>query len=405
MKGKRNTSLWRILIPLGLGTSLSLVGDSSLYAVLPTHADSAGVSVASVGILLSANRIVRLLVNGPTGVAYGRFSRRRLYVLALVIGALSTAIYAISKGFWPLLAGRLLWGLSWSGIWIGGNAIVTDVSHQRARGGWVGVYHGFFFLGAAGGAFVGGLLTDVIGYHGAMGVGAGLTLVGALVAQTCLPDLERTDSQVSHGLPRATRSTLHVGSATIAAFALLGINRLVIPGVLNSTLGLLLQQELGPQMEIAGRSVGVATVTGSALGVSTLIAMASAPALGALSDRSPNRWSIVAGGLVAGVAGFALLTVSTPWSILVGIPLTALASGSNQSLSITLIGDLSTVDERSRRLGLLFTLGDLGSAVGPPLAYSLVPLLGLRGNYLLSAGLFLALFFAAFRLASQRQNS
>lgn len=403
MKSK-HTSPWRILIPLGLGTCLSLIGDSSLYAVLPTHTHSARVSVASVGILLSANRFVRLLLNGPMGVAYSRFSRRRLYVLSLFIGALSTAIYAVSKGFWPLLAGRLLWGLSWSGIWIGGNAIVTEVSHRGARGGWVGVYHGFFFLGAAAGAFVGGLLTDVIGYRGAMGAGAGLTLVGALIAQVSLPELERTDPKVSPGTPSPARSTLHLGPATVGAFALLGINRLVIPGVLNSTLGLLLQQEIGPRMEIAGHSVGVATLTGSSLGLSTLIAMVSAPGMGALSDRAGNRWGIVAAGLVAGIAGFSLLTVGASWSIFAGIPLTALASGGNQSLSIALIGDMSTASEQSKRLGLLFTLGDLASAIGPPLAFALIPLLGIRGNYLLSAGVLVPMFFTALWLATQARD-
>jgi DHA1 family multidrug resistance protein-like MFS transporter len=299
----------------------------------------------------------------------------------------------------------LLWGLAWAGIWIGGNAIVAEVSHQRARGRWVGLYHGFFFLGASGGAFVGGLLTDAIGYHRAMGAAAGLTLVGAFIALIGLPEIERTDPVVSHRALGLPQSVLRLGPAAAVAFALYGVNRLVVPGVLNSTLGLLLQKEVGAQIEMAGRSVGVATLTGSGLGLATLIAMASAPALGALSDRTASRWSVVAGGLVAGVAGFALLTMATPWSILAGIPLTALASGSNQSLSIALIGDLSRASERSKRLGMLFTLGDLASAVGPPLAYALIPLLGIRGNYLLSAAVLLVMFFTALRLSGRASQA
>jgi MFS family permease len=404
-KAKPKTSPLRVLVPLGLGTCLSLVGDASLYAVLPTHTQAAGVSLAAVGVLLSANRFVRLVLNGPAGVAYGRLSRRRLYVLALFIGALSTGIYALSTGFWPLFAGRLLWGLAWAGIWIGGNAIVADLSHQRARGRWVGVYHAFFFLGASGGAFVGGLLTDALGYRPTMGIAAGLTLIGAFIALICLPEVQRTDAVGSDRALRLPQPVLGLGPATAVAFALHAVNRLVVPGVLNSTLGLLLQEEAGMQIQIAGRSLGVATLTGSGLGMATLIAMVSAPILGALSDRTANRWSVVAGGLIAGVAGFALLAVGTPWSILLGIPLTAFASGGNQSLSITLIGDLSRAGERSRRLAMLFTLGDLGSAVGPPLAYALIPLLGLRGNYLLCAGVLLSMFFAALWLTSRASQA
>jgi len=402
---KQTKSPLRILVPLGLGTCLSLVGDASLYAVLPTHTGSAGVSVATVGILLSANRFVRLVLNGPAGVAYGRWSRRRLYVLALFIGALSTGVYALSRGFWSLLAGRLLWGLAWAGIWVGGNAVVAEVSDQRARGRWVGLYHSFFFLGAAGGAFVGGLLTDAMGYHRAMGVAAGLTLVGAFIVLICLPEIDGTDSVLSGRGLNLRQSVLHPGPATVAAFALYGVNRLVVAGVLNSTLGLLLQREVGAQVEIAGRLMGVATLTGSALGLSTLIAMVSAPFLGTLSDRTVSRWNVVAGGLVAGVTGFALLAIGTPWSILVGIPLTALASGGNQSLSIALIGDLSRAGEQSTRLGMMFTLGDLASAIGPLLAYALIPPLGIMGNYLLSAGILLSMFFAALWLTTGATDS
>jgi MFS family permease len=401
MHSNHTPSPLRILIPLGLGTCLSLVGDASLYAVLPTHTAAAGVSVAAVGLLLSANRFVRLALNGPAGLAYARWSRRRLYLLALFIGTLSTAIYALSSGFWPLLVGRLLWGLAWAGIWIGGNAIVADIGGQRARGRWVGLYHAFFFLGASSGAFVGGLLTDAIGYHRTMGIGAGLTLVGALVALIYLPDVQATDVPPSERAPDPPRSVLRLGPATAVAFALYGVNRLVVPGILSSTLGLLLQAELGGQIQLAGRTIGVATLTGSGLGLSTLIAMGSAPALGALSDRTASRWRVVAGGLAAGVAGFALLAIATPWSILAGVPLTALASGSNQSLSIALIGDTSASGQQSKRLGMLFTLGDLGSAVGPPLAYALIPVLGIRGNYLLSAAALLAMLCAATRLASR----
>ena len=142
---KKTTPL-RILLPVGIGTCLSLLGDSSLYAVLPTHTVAAGVSVASVGILLSANRFIRLVLNGPVGMAYDHWSRRPLFVSSLFIGTCSTAIYGLTQGFWPLLLGRLLWGLAWAGIWVGGNTIVLDVVDDDNRGRWIGIYQFFFFL-------------------------------------------------------------------------------------------------------------------------------------------------------------------------------------------------------------------------------------------------------------------
>ena len=146
----------KVLFPLALGTALSLVGDTTLYAVLPTHTAEAGIALGSVGIILSANRVVRVFLSGPAGLVYDRYPRRRLFVPALFVGALSTAVYAATRGFWPFLAGRLLWGLAWSGIWVGGATVILDVTTVRDRGRWTGLYQIWYFLGAGLGAFAAG---------------------------------------------------------------------------------------------------------------------------------------------------------------------------------------------------------------------------------------------------------
>ena len=398
-----------MLLPVGIGTCLSLIGDASLYAVLPTHTVDAGVSVASVGILLSANRFVRLILNGPAGVAYDRWCRRRLFVLALFIGACSTAIYGLTQGLWPLLVGRLLWGLAWAGIWVGGNTIILDVARDDNRGRWVGIYQVSFFLGSASGSLLGGFLTDRLGYHSAMSIGAGLTLIGALVALIFLPETRglRQEAAEITASPRHSPHTSNPdGKAEFAsATALYSANRLVLAGIFSSTFGLFLLEQIGDQVHVAGRSLGVATLTGLGLGLSKFVSMASAPVVGGLSDRVGSRWRIAAAGLAPGVAGFSLLAIGSPLTTLVGLPLTAVTGGSNQGLSTALIGDLDGVGQRSRRLGLLFTVGDLASAVGPPLAYALIPLLGIRGVYLLSAGIFASMFLVALRWAARPMHT
>jgi len=392
-------SPWRVLGPIGVGTGLSLVGDTSLYAVLPTHTVEAGVAVASVGILLSANRFIRLVLNGPVGLLYDRLPRRTLFVPALFIGAASTALYALTQGFWPLLLGRLLWGLAWAGIWVGGNTIILDISQATNRGRWVGFYQISFFLGASGGSILGGFLTDWVGYHRAMGIGASLTFLGAVVVLLFLPETRGLRSPDSYG-PKSAAPQLSLNLAAarqtelFSAIGLLGINRLVLAGMLLPTLGLFLLEQMGESMQFAGVTLGVATLTGLALGANGLISMLSAPVLGGLSDKTTNRWQVAAGGLLPGIAGFSLLALVSPLPALgLGIPLTAITGGSNQSLSTALVGDLSSEAKRGQRMGVLFTIGDLTSAIGPPLAYGIIPLFGLKWVYLLSAGGLAAMFF------------
>jgi MFS family permease len=161
---------------------------------------------------------------------------------------------------------------------------------------------------------------------------------------------------------------------------------------------------LGDSIEIGDRLVGVSTVTGLLVGTRILLGMLFTPRLGSLSDRAANRWRVVAGGLLPGIAGFMLLAVNLPLAMLLGLPLTAITGSSNQVLSTALIGDLGQRQRHGRYLGLLYTIGDLGSAIGPPLAFALLPIWGISGLYWLNAFLFALLLLVSLRWVRKRRT-
>ncbi len=374
----------RVLFPLGLGTALSLMGDATLYTVLPTHTAKAGIALGSVGIMLGVNRAVRLFSNGPAGLAYDRWPRRWLFVPSLFVGALSTMICAATRGFWPLLIGRLLWGLAWSGIWVGGATIILDVTAEHDRGRWTGLYQTWFFAGAAFGAFVGGLLTDKLGYHTTLWIGAALTALGGLAALLLLPETRSLRRDPATFSDKETRPRLRNNRSLWIAVSLQGINRFVTAGVLTATMALLVQDRLPS----TGLTLGVATLTGVLMAGRTFLSTISAPLAGTLSDRLGDRWKVMAGGLIVGMASMTLIAWGTPAAILAGISLGAVTGGSVQALVTALTGDVVNQAQRGRAIGLLHTVGDLGSALGPLVAYALLPWIELSGAYLLCAGLF-----------------
>ena len=360
------------------------MGDATLYTVLPTHTAEAGITLAAVGIILSANRFIRLFLNGPTGILYDRSRRRRLFVPALFIGALSTAIYAAWDGFWPLMAGRLIWGLAWSLIWVGGATIILDVTTDGDRGRWTGLYQTWFFLGAAIGAFAGGFLTDRIGYSAALWIGAGVTTLGGVVALIYLPET-RSSKNLNLSYPNnETAQKWRPNGELVSVVSLQGINRFVTAGVLAATIALLVQE----QLSINNLVLGVATVTGILIGLRTILSMFAAPLAGSLSDKSGNRWGVTMTGLIFGSIGMLLLIRPDPVFILVGIGFSAIAGGSIQALVTTRTGDLVDQEQRGKAIGLLHTSGDLGSALGPITAYFLLRWINLSGVYVLCAILF-----------------
>jgi MFS family permease len=274
---------------------------------------------------------------------------------------------------------------------VGGAVIILDVSSVHDRGRLTGLYNTWFFLGAAVGALAGGFLTDRLGYAAAMWIGAGLTAVGGVVAYGLLPEtrgLRPPPEEIVREADEPDPVRAPARGLWLAA-AMQGVNRFITAGVLMATLGLLVQDRLGQ----AGELFGVATVTGLLMAGRTSLSIVAAPAAGTASDRFGSRWRVAGWMLVAGAAGMALLAQPGPAAILAGLGLAAVAGGGIQVLATTLTGDLASAAQRGRALGWLNTAGDLGSALGPPVAYALLPWLGLPVVYWLCAALFALQWF------------
>lgn len=75
---KKSLSPKQIVTLLGIGTPISLLGESTLYTVLPNEniIQQLGITLAMVGILLGTNRAMRLFTNGPIGLLYEKAPRR-----------------------------------------------------------------------------------------------------------------------------------------------------------------------------------------------------------------------------------------------------------------------------------------------------------------------------------------
>lgn len=377
---------------VGLATALALIGDTSLNTVLSTHAAEAGIALTAVGLVLSANRFVRLLLNGPFGWLTDHWPRRWVFVPALFTGMISTAVYIFAHSLVPLLLGRLLWGISWGGLWVSGNAIILDISNEHNRGQLLGSYNAFFFAGASVGSFVGGLLTDWLGYRGMLTVAASLAGVGAGLALLLLPETSHLRQRPSPDQPTPVSPTREAHfrrrgwQASVAA--LLALSRFVVSGLLIPTLGLFLVRQFGPETAVGGQTIGTTTLTGLGLGISAILGTLFVPLGGWLSDKWGNRWGVTAVGLFLGSSGFGLLIIGQLWSVALGLLLTAIMSGTNQGMATALMADVARGGAgHGRYLGFLFTVGDFASAIGPIITFWLIARLPFTAVYTFAGAL------------------
>jgi MFS transporter, DHA1 family, inner membrane transport protein len=86
------------------------LGDALIYVVLPLYPTAFGVEVASVAILLSVNRVIRIVGYGWVSPLSRRFGANTLTAAACAAGAVSTLAYGMLSGFVLLFIARLMWG-------------------------------------------------------------------------------------------------------------------------------------------------------------------------------------------------------------------------------------------------------------------------------------------------------
>jgi MFS family permease len=385
----------RLLLPLGVGMALSLTGDLTMYAVLPNQIETVGISLGVVGVLLAANRIVRIPGNLLAGALNDRLGRRRLFLMGLTMGIAATLSYSRAHGFWPLLGGRVLWGLSWALINVGGYTMILDYSTPADRGRMTGFYQMAFMIGTSISPLLGGALTDLLGFRRALlGCGA-VSAIGLAVALAFLPESmppERAAQQgVSRGLSRRwlrqAFGALHqVDSQVLRADAIYLLILFVNSGVLMSTVSLYLRQRWGDSVALAGMVIGVASLGGAMLTLRSLLGIVAGPLAGHLSDRLNSRWPVVQVGILSGGAGFMVLALLPGFvAVPLGVGVVALSTGALAAALAAIVGDTATSDRQGVTMASMATAGDIGSATGPLVAYWLAASFDLRWAYLLCA--------------------
>ncbi|MDC0987743.1 hypothetical protein OAS67_10890, partial [Alphaproteobacteria bacterium] len=92
--------------------SIILIGDALIYVVLPVNAAEFGITLAWVGVLLSANRLVRIFTYGLIARLTDAIGLRQMTIISAMAGASSTILYGVADGGPILLFARIVWGLS-----------------------------------------------------------------------------------------------------------------------------------------------------------------------------------------------------------------------------------------------------------------------------------------------------
>lgn len=160
--------------------SLALLGDALLYAVLPAYASEFGLTLPWVGVMLSANRFVRVFAYGVIARLAFRLGLRKMCLWAAVTATVSTAAYGLVEGPELMLAARILWGLTYASLVLA--TLSYAVAFRDKVGTRVGVGQAIQRIGPILALFGGAWLVGQAGPQTAFAVLAIPTALGILIA-------------------------------------------------------------------------------------------------------------------------------------------------------------------------------------------------------------------------------
>lgn len=330
------------------------LGFGLVAPALPLFARQFGVNKALAGLVVSAFALMRLLTAPFVGRLVNAFGERVLLATGIGIVAVSSLLAGLSQSYWQLLVlrgagglGSIMFSVSAASLLV---RVVPDHQRGRAQGAWAGA----FLVGLIAGPAVGTVATFSLRlpfflYAGTLVVAGALGL-GALRHSELAARGSARDSPVTLRTAMRNRSYLAALAAGFAGdFAIVGARSAILPQFVTDRL------HLG---------------TGWAYAAFLVISLVSGALLwpfGRVADTRGRR-PVMAGGLLLGAVGFALLPVATfAGGLIVAAALLGVAGAADSVAPGAVMGDV--VAGRGGTVVAVFQMaGDLGAVLGPVVA-------------------------------------
>ncbi len=267
------------------------LGDALIYVVLPLYPAAFGVEIASVAILLSVNRVIRIVGYGWVSPLSRRFGANTLTAAACAAGALSTLAYGFTSGFVLLFIARLTWGGAYGVINLTNTAYAYGDGHRA--GTHIGLNRAISTLGPVLALGLGGWLVTLVGPRHVFVI-YGLVGLVAIPLALALPRLRQTVGDASAATKgRWTPSPLNFMFFVVALGA---------DGVFTATLSTL----LADLIPVTSALIGAGLLLAGQRLASVILAFVSGPIVDRLKPHHMLApcGVVIAIGLTAIAAGY-----------------------------------------------------------------------------------------------------
>jgi MFS family permease len=370
------------IILMALITAVSLFGDSMLYIALPLHWKEVGLtSLVEVGILLSANRFIRLPLNPLISWLYTKMSIRFGLTIAVIIAGTTTVLYGWAQGFvfWFIL--RCIWGLAWSIIRLGAYLMILESSTNENRGHFMGTFNGLSRIGNLVGMLAGGFFIEWFGIRDVTAVFGVLAFMVLPVVFQIPNSKNRTVSESS----KLTRSFLIKQPMLMWMLLTVFLVMLSLEGMITATLSHLIDVRQS-KMSLYGVIMSAAALAGILQASRLVISVFLSPWVGKRSDGKWGRRPFLTIALLLASVFVSIVQFDLPLVIwLLNLLALLLTSSILFVVMDAFTSDIVTAKMKAATITLYVIVSDIGAAFGPVLGYLSERSLGLSTTYWISA--------------------
>ncbi len=204
--------------------------------LLPVYAEELGASYVVLGVLGAIGSATYMVMTLISGFLLDRFDRVRLYLIFSVLGAGVVMLFSAATCVSDLMMLRSLLGVVSAMFFPTANTLVADISPLETITRSIGRYNLSWIAGFIAGPFLGGLISDLLGFPVLFVVMAVLIAASCTVIWTGFVIKVRSgDRPVRRGFSLSALKGLYTAYLMILPYGVvLGIYMSILPGQMRS---------------------------------------------------------------------------------------------------------------------------------------------------------------------------
>ena len=360
-------------------TLTTAIGIFSLSPAFPKIVKELQVSSRDVGLLITVFTLPGVLLMPIMGILADLFGRKKVLVPSLMLFAVAGGACFFIRDFKMLLVLRFFQGIGVAPLSSLNVTVIGDLYAGKRRTAAMGYNQSVFSIGAAGFAAVGGVLAMSGWYYPfvlpLVAIPVGLLVMCALKSSSP----ERKNTKQLMGYIRDVGNTIRKGQV-IAIYTATMVIFIIVAGSYSTYLPLL----MGISFSASPLIIGIVM---SSMYVASAI---SSSQMERIVRGIPEKAVIKVGFVVYAFALVIIPCIPATWLFFIPVLLLGTAQGLSLPIIQTLLGGLSSSENRAIIMSLYGTALRLGQTLGPVLMGSVFVASGISAVFYISACLALA---------------